>query len=65
MVNVFRFNIFLVFAAVFVNLALAKQDAPLEVLIGAYLIALAEVTAGVIKMAFGNSKRKRQRRYTG
>ena len=65
-VNVFRFNILIVVAAVFVNIALAQQPGtPLYVLIGAYFLALAEATAGFVKLVWGNSKAKRQKRYTG
>lgn len=68
MVNVFRFNIFLVLAAVMVNIALASfigPNGPRQLIWAAWLIALAELVAGVYKLALGNSKRAKRRRFVG
>ena len=66
MINVFRFNILLVIAAVFINVALAQQPGlPLYVLIGAWFLALAELTAGIAKLVWGNSKERKRRRFVG
>jgi len=62
-VNFFRFNILLVIATVFVNIALAQQpDAPLYLQIGVWFIVLAEAVTGFVRLVFG---RKNKKRFTG
>lgn len=66
MVNVFRFNILIVIAAVFINIALAQQpNTPLNVLIGAWFLAFAEATAGFVKLIWGNRKSQKKKRFVG
>jgi hypothetical protein len=62
-VNFFRFNILLVIAAVFVNIALAYQPGiPIFLIYAALFMALAEITTGFVKLVFG---RKNKKRFTG
>ena len=66
LVNVFRFNLLIVLAAICVNLALAQQPGmPLFMYYAAYLLAFAEATTGFVKFVFGNSRAKKKRRYVG
>lgn len=59
-VNFFRFNILLVLATIFINIALAKQpNAPLYLQIGVWFIVLAEAATGFVRLTFGRKKRKR------
>lgn len=62
-VNFFRFNILIVIAAIFVNIALAQQPGmPLFMYYAAYMLAVAEAATGFVKLAFG---KKNKKRYTG
>lgn len=66
MVNFFRFNLLIVIAAVFINIALAQQDgAPLHFLIAAWFLAGAEAIAGIVKLVFGRSRKQKKQRYVG
>ena len=62
-INFFRFNILIVIAAIFVNLALTQQpETPLYVIIAAYFLMFAEATTGFVKLVFG---KKNKKRFTG
>lgn len=60
LVNFFRFNILITIAAIFVNIALAKlPGTPLMVQYAAYMLCLAEASAGFVKLVWGKKNRKR------
>lgn len=60
MVNFFRFNILIVLAAIFVNIALAQQpNTPLFVIYAAWFLAFAEGMTGFVRLVFGKKNKKR------
>lgn len=59
-VNFFRFNILLVIATVFINIAITQQpNAPLYLQIGVWFIVLGEFLTGFVRLIFGRKNRKR------